>query len=300
MTLKDCLHEAADYLKQKNVEDPSKEAGLLLSWVLGKDLAFVYAHPDLDLDEENRRKFCSTVERRGSQEPYAYIIGQCEFMSLTFDVNPNVLIPRADTELLAETALAAMGTPNPFYRETMFKLPPKEAYRVLDIGTGSGCLSVSIARYAALSGISAHVDGVDISPEALKTALGNAQKHCVASRMHFIQADFLSNISMLRGKYDLIVSNPPYIPSADIGALMPSVRNFEPRSALDGGRDGLLFYRELAYKVSSLLLPEGILAVECGFDQASQIQSLFSDKKMETLILKDLAGISRVVAARAL
>lgn len=298
MTLKILLNEASEVLKQKNVEDPSKEAGLLLSWVLGKDLGFVYTHSDLTLPDEKTREFWSVIKRRGQHEPYAYITGECEFLSLTFEVSPNVLIPRPDTELLAEAAFAAFGKGDPLFTQYMFTLPQKKTYRVLDIGTGSGCLAVSIAKHAYLSKIDAEVYAVDISEKALEKAKRNAERNHVSERVHFIQADFLTDCSLITGPYDLVVSNPPYIPSKDIPTLMPSVRDFEPHAALDGGQDGLLFYRALAEKAQSLLVQQGILAVECGFDQALQIQNLFSKKLMESIVLKDLAGINRVVAAR--
>lgn len=298
MTLESLMKEAVKALKQRNVEDPSKEAGLLLSRVLGKDLSFVYAHSDLTPDDEIVKKYKKVIERRGQQEPYAYITGEREFLSLSFDVNPSVLIPRPDTELLAEAALAALGIAPDLFTQFMFPLPKMDTVHILDIGTGSGCLAVSIAKYAALSKIDVIVDAVDISPDALKTAAHNAEKHKVSDRVRFIETDFLTDSSLLMRKYDLVISNPPYIPSGDIPKLMPSVTEYEPHSALDGGTDGFVFYRALAEKATSLLAPHGILAVECGFDQAQKVRELFSEKKMETLLLKDLAGIDRVIAAK--
>lgn len=295
MTLQDILKKSSEYLKQRNVEDPSREAGLLLSWVLGKSISFLYAHQDMVIDDEQAKQFFSAVERRGNHEPFAYITGECEFMSLTFGVNPHVLIPRADTEILAEAGLAALGkNPLLLQNQVMFKLPVKESYRALDVGTGSGCIAVSITKNVS----NLKTDAVDISKDALKTAEQNAVRHQVDNRMNFIHADFLSGKTSFSEKYDLILSNPPYIPSKDIPGLMASVRDYEPHTALVGGDDGLVFYRALASKADELLSEKGIIAVECGFDQALQVQDLFLEKSMETLLLKDLSGINRVVVAR--
>ena len=294
MTFQYLLHEAAKTLEQRNVEDPSKEAGLLLSWLLGKDLGFIYTHPDFILEDKMIDDFLTAVERRGHHEPFAYITNECEFLSLSFEVNPYVLIPRPDTELLAEAALVALNQGFPLFRQPMFTLPHKKTYRVLDIGTGSGCLAISLAKNADFI----NVDAVDISAKALETAERNAVRHHVEKQVNFIQADFLEDSFLLSAEYDLVISNPPYIPLKDIPTLMSSVRDFEPHSALVGGEDGLVFYRALAEKVEFLLAPQGILVVECGFDQALQIQALFAQKDMETLLLKDLSAINRVVVAR--
>lgn len=325
--MQELLRQGAEILKQNHIEDPSREAGLLLSRASGMDLSLVYAHLDRTPDARQIGAYFSALERRANHEPYAYITGQCEFLSLSFEVNPHVLIPRADTELLAEAAIFALGADglnqslNRDLDQNMFRLPDKKGYRVLDVGTGSGCLAVSIARYVP----SSVVDAVDISGDALDTAGRNAQRHHVRDRINFIRADFLNSdlpplpplpsglpdapdsvddpepfVPELRRarRYDLIISNPPYIPSGDIPALMADVRDYEPHTALDGGRDGLAFYRAFAGKVRNMLNPDGVLAVECGFDQALQIRELFEGRRMQTLVLKDLSGFGRVVAAR--
>ncbi len=293
MTLHELFIKASAFLKSNHVEDPSLEAGLLLSWVLCRELGFIYANPDFIPTPQQIESFRSAVDRRSRHEPFAYITGECEFLALSFKVNPHVLIPRPDTELLAESALKAMGKPTPFFTQPMFELAEKNDYQVLDVGTGSGCLAVSLAKYA-----SCWVDAVDISKDALETAKANAVAHHVSERVRFILADFLTETSGLTPPYDLIVSNPPYIPSGDINGLMASVKDFEPYGALAGGEDGLDFYRALAEKAQEFLAPQGIIAVECGFDQAIKIQALFAQKGMETLLLKDLSGINRVVVSR--
>jgi len=293
MTIRDLLRKASKYLAERNVEDPSLEAGLLLSWLIKKDIGYIYANPEIILDDENEKKYLSIVERRGRHEPYAYITGECGFLDYTFYVDPNVLIPRGDTELLAQSALFALGQDPEFFAQEMFRLENKNTYRVLDIGTGSGCLAVSIAKGHA----SVFVDAVDISEKALNIALKNAMRYGVENRITFINADFLDNNIVLSGNYDLIVSNPPYIPLNEMPYLMESVRNYEPAVALAAGSDGLIFYREIAERASSLLSKPGIILVECGYNQGQKVREIFSDKGFSTLILKDLAGINRVVAA---
>lgn len=293
MTLGNLLKKASEYLSQRNVEDPSLEAGLLLSWLLKKDIAYIYANPQIVLDNEKEKEYLSIVERRGRHEPYAYITGECGFLDYTFYVDPHVLIPRGDTELLAQGALFALGQSPAFFNQDTFRLKKRDSYKVLDIGTGSGCLAVSIAK----SQTSVYVDAVDISAEALNIARENAKRYDVVNQISFVKADFLDKNFVFPGRYDLIVSNPPYIPLKEIPFLMESVRDYEPHLALAAGEDGLIFYRELATRASSLLSEFGIILVECGYDQGYEISKLFSDKDFNTLLLKDLSGINRVVAA---
>ena len=297
ITVKDLLHQAVSLLKenrQQSMEDPSKEAGLLLSWVLEKDLGYLYAHPDTLVEERRAEAFLSSVSRRAHHEPFAYITGECEFMGLSFSVNSSVLIPRADTELLAEAVLCALGQKPLFFTQPCFNLPPKKAYRALEIGTGSGCLAVSLAKKMK----NLTIDAVDISEDALRTARSNALRHEVTDQINFIHRDFLQEGIRFNPPYDVILSNPPYIPAAHIPGLMPDVKDYEPHTALVGGEDGLIFYRALAQKASELLVPQGLLAVECGFDQAAIISNIFSIEGMESLCLKDLSGINRVVMAK--
>lgn len=296
MTIREILSRAGKYLKERNIEDPSKEAGLLLSWLLDKDFGYLYAHDDRDLDGFEAERFWNLIERRGNHEPYAYITGRCEFMSIPFEVNPHVLIPRPDTEVLAEAAIYFLGKQEYFRPEfrSLYTLPPKPSYTGLDLGTGSGCLAVSIAKLAG----NIFFDAVDISRDALETARRNAALNKVDKRINFIESDFLSDSFSSGRKYDIIVSNPPYIPEGDIPSLMASVRNFEPYGALAGGEDGLVFYREIARKAPILLETLGIIAVECGFDQADQVKQIFEKNNFACAVLKDFSGINRTVIAR--
>lgn len=293
MTIGNLLKEAIKYLKDNNVEDPSFEAGLLLSHIIGKDQSYIYAHPDYVLNDQSVEKYRSYIKRRGRHEPFSYIIGECGFWDLTFFVDRHVLIPREETELLAQSALWALGKSPAYFNRSIPRLPEKEAYRVLDVGTGSGCLAVSIAKYCDL----AFVDALDISGDAIAVARKNSGRYNVENRINFIIADFLNNFHNTE-KYDLVVSNPPYIPENDIPFLADSVKKYEPHIALAAGKDGLVFYHALADRSSSLLFDHGMIIVECGFDQGQKVKEIFSERDMETVILKDLAGIERIVAAR--
>ena len=297
MTVRELIVKAGQYLKEKGIEDPSREAGLLLSWLLNKDLSHIYAHGDAVVGEDLAQSYFRLVERRGNFEPFAYITGQCEFMSLTFDVDRSVLIPRPETEILAEAAVYALGGSlfrgNTSFYENIRKLPPKPKYKGLDIGTGSGCIAISMLKYVK----NLEMTAVDISDAALDIARRNASRNRVEGRIEFVRADFLSENFDMKQKYDIIVSNPPYIPDGAILSLMPSVRDYEPHTALNGGEDGLVFYRALAGKAHLLLEPGGILAVECGYGQSDQIRRIFSEHNLASLVLKDFSGINRVIIA---
>lgn len=294
MTISRLLNEAAVKLKTAQIEDPAFEAGLILSWVIKKPRAFVYAHPDMSLDSAVANRFMDLVERRALGEPFQYITGECEFLSLKFEVNPGVLIPRSDTELLAEAALFSLGCSNSFMDAGLFRVSSHGLRRVLDIGTGSGCLAVSIAHYAK----DVLVDALDISDEALETARRNAELNDVSAAIRYKQVDFLVDSGFADQPYDLIVSNPPYISQDDKTGLMASVEEYEPGLALFAADDGLCFYKRLANISPTILAKNGVILVECGFNQSVRVKRIFQDQHMETMVLKDLAGIQRVVAAR--
>lgn len=295
MTYYQALKKATQYLKNQNVEDPSYEAGLLLSWALKKDISYVYSHGEDSLTFDQEKAFFSALEARGKNKPYAYITNEQWFMGLNFYINEHVLIPRDDTETLVETALYALGksidTINQKKYSDMFQIAKKDTCRILDVGTGSGCIAISLLKFCE----KCVVDALDISAEAFCVAKENARRHQVDDRISFINADFMDFSPS--HKYDIIVSNPPYIPSCDIKGLMSSVRDFEPVSALDGGEDGLIFYRALAKGADALLGEGGILIVECGFDQAQAVSRIFKANFLNPLIFNDLSGVERVVAA---
>jgi release factor glutamine methyltransferase len=294
MKISRLLNVAALRLLQAQIEDPAFEAGLILSWAIGKPRSFIYAHPDMELSPDEVRGFMELVERRSRGGPFQYITGECEFMSLRFKVNPKVLIPRSETELLAEAALFSLGCDQPFMDPRLFRVSKQGARRVLDIGTGSGCLAVSVAWYAK----NILVDALDISEEALEIARQNAGINNVSGCIRFIRADFLSDQGFTSHKYDLIISNPPYIPRDDKTGLMPSVEKYEPEGALFADDGGLCFYKRLAGLSREILNEGGVILVECGFNQSASVQDIFQSHGMETMSIKDLSGTERVIAAR--
>jgi release factor glutamine methyltransferase len=236
----------------------------------------LYTDFDQPLSPAELTCYLEAVKRRVQRQPVAYITGCREFMGLEFAVNPAVLIPRPDTEILVEAALARLtGLTDPV---------------IADLGTGSGAIAVSIlANLPGGSGVA-----VDVSPEALAVARENADRLGVAGRLEFCRGDMLEPLN--NKKFDAILSNPPYIPDSDIAVLSAEVRQ-EPRLALAGGSDGLTFYRRLVAQAANYLKPGGFMAVEVGVDQAGPVAALAGQGsllKAETVI-KDYAGIERVI-----
>jgi len=277
MTIGEALAEAGGIFGRKRMEAPGREAGVLLAFVLNKDISWLYAHSTDGLSREEIDKYRELVQKRSEGMPFQYISNNQEFMSLDFHVTRDCLIPRADTEILVETALT-----------WLHEKSPSEA-SVLDIGTGSGAIAVSFAFH----GGNVMVDALDLSANALKIASINAKRHNVDDRIRFIQADFLHWEA--DEPYSLVLSNPPYIPHDDLKNLMPEVGRYEPRAALDGGKDGLVFYRAIAAKIKRLLKPGGAVFVEVGAGQADFVRKMFEAQGFETRIYKDLSGIKRVV-----
>lgn len=269
MTIKEALALAIDILKSKNIQTPVREAGVLLGYVMKKDLSYIYAHHEEKLSDELIDEFIEAVKKRSQRMPFQYISNNQEFMSLDFFVNRNSLIPRPDTEILVEAALDVIKK---------YKSP----VRVLDIGTGSGAIAVSIAWYNE----NTVIDAIDISESALQVAIANSRKHKVYDRIRFINQDFMHFNA--EKPYSVVVSNPPYIPCGEIKDLMPEVADYEPVLALDGGQDGLDFYRAIASKLTNLLTPDGIVLTEVGIGQHTQVKELFEKEGMSVKVIKIL------------
>ncbi len=276
-TIQEALKRAS-YLLAGCSESPRLDARVLLGILLKKDSAYLYAHPEKPLLPLEEKAYFSQIRRRRQGEPVAYITGEKEFMGLSFRVTPAVLIPRPETEILVEAALRAV-------RQS--PLPPP--LQVLDIGTGSGAIALSLAHY--LPG--ARVTALDSSPGALEVARENARRLGLLSRVCFLKADLLPPLPPPR-PFNLVVGNPPYIPSEELGRLPLSVRAYEPREALDGGPDGLAFYRRLLPPPPALLAPGGTLALEVGAGQSREVSSL-CPPPYRSKVVKDYAGIDRVV-----
>ncbi len=266
------------YLAEKGIGNARLEAEWLLCEILGLDRVGLYVNFDKPLSAAELAHFRGMVARRARREPLQYILGTQEFMGLDFEVAPGVLIPRHDTETLVEEAVRRGGN----------------AREVLDIGVGSGCIAVALARLLP----DAAVFGVERSPEALAVAQRNAEKHGVAVTLR--EGSLFEPFPGER--FDLIVSNPPYIPTGDLAGLQPEVRDFEPTGALDGGPDGLDFYRLIIPAAPGYLNPGGWLLFEVGIGQAEQILGLFEETGRfgEFFTAKDPGGIERVVGGRLL
>ena len=271
------LNEGTKILLEAGIENSRLDSEVLLAHILKKDRMFLLIHREEPLPAEAETKFRELIDRRKNHEPVAYLTGSREFMSLNFQVGEGVLIPRPDTETLVEFVLEQ-------YEKTM-------AVRIIDLCTGSGAIAVSLAHYLPNSQVTA----VDISEVCVDTAKRNASLNSVADRVSVQQKNVFEAFD--NKKYDCVVSNPPYIPSSVLETLEKDVREYEPQAALDGGEDGLIFYRHLAILGSKLLKPEGVLAFEVGHDQSEAVSALLKETHaFQTVgIRQDLAGIGRVV-----
>ncbi|MDD3839508.1 MAG: peptide chain release factor N(5)-glutamine methyltransferase [Clostridia bacterium] len=280
-TIMAVLRNAEKKLAENGVQNPRLDAQIMLSRVLDKQTIYLYINRDKVLSDEELSLYNCMLTRRIRGEPVQYIIGQREFMSLDFEVKSGVLIPRPDTEILVEEII----------RLSKKILQTKPNITIADIGTGSGAIAVSLAKYI----YNAKIYATDISEKALEVAKSNARKHGVDTSIDFIKTSLLSG---LEGKgLDIIVSNPPYIPSAQIAKLQREVKDFEPVEALDGGRDGLDFYRLITEKAPRCLGDRGILVFEVGYGQSRDVENIILNTGYfkDIRILKDLASIDRVV-----
>ncbi|MBS3947364.1 MAG: peptide chain release factor N(5)-glutamine methyltransferase [Dethiobacter sp.] len=279
-SIKEALQSASLQLREAETEAPRREALLLLAASLNRPLAYLYAHGDDLLSEEEVTFYQSWIDRRCCGEPYAYLCGEREFFGLPFYVTPACLIPRPETELLVEAAaqgLKDVSTPE-----------------ILEVGTGSGAIAVTLA--VLLPG--ARVTAVDVSASALAVAARNAARHRVGDRITFLQGDLYAPVAGKDFCFAAVVSNPPYIPSATLSALPRDVRDFEPRLALDGGPDGLHFYRRLTEELPTLFCKPTLLAFEVGQGQAEAVAYLCRGSGYEKVhVLEDLAGMQRVIFA---
>ena len=276
-TIGSILKWTEQYFGTRGIDSPRLDAEVLLSHVLGKERIYLYVHFDEPLEAPELAAYREYIKQRVARQPVAYIIGRREFMGLSFKVTPAVLVPQPDTEILVQAALD--------------RLAAKPAARIADIGTGSGAIVLSLLYYRKELQASA----VDISADALAVAAENAASLGVAERVMFCEGDLLAPLA--GQQFDAIVSNPPYIPTADIAGLAPEVRTAEPMGALDGGADGLVFYRRLVADAPALLVSDGFLAMEVGIHEAAPVAALAqaSGAFARTEVLKDLAGIERVV-----
>lgn len=258
-------------LKEVSIEEAALDARLLLEEVCATDRNYLLVHGEEAVSEEQRKSYVNYISRRKCHEPLQQITGYQEFMGLKFKVSSKVLIPRQDTETLTEEAMRFLH----------------DGMRILDICTGSGCILLSLLRYSnECVGV-----GCDISEDAIRLARENAEALKLSA--DFIQSDLLEKVE---GKFDIIVSNPPYIPTPVIATLMEEVREYEPHLALDGGEDGLDFYRSIISQAENYLYSGGMLFFEIGCEQAAEVKTLMENAGyQEVTVCQDLAGLDRVV-----
>lgn len=276
LTLQQIYREGKETLERAGIAEAELDAWYLLEYVTGISRASYYGDPGRVVTEEDLCRYRECIEKRAGHIPLQHITGEQEFMGLSFRVNDQVLIPRQDTETLVEEALK-------------YAMP---GMRVLDLCTGSGCILISLLHFCpGLTGV-----GSDISAEALKMARTNGQRLHVEDRAQWLCGDLFEKVT---GAFDLIVSNPPYIRSAEIEELQEEVRLYDPRIALDGAEDGLLFYRRIIEESKSYLKNGGRLLFEIGCDQGRDVAELLENAGYtEVSVKKDLAGLDRVAAGR--
>lgn len=283
ITIKKALEEAVDKLKSK-VSTPLLDAQVILCHILQVDRLYLIINKDIILTSEQILEYRKLIEKRFCGAPVQYITGIQEFMGLEFYLEEGVLIPRPDTEILIEKVLDSIDKDG--------------KYNIIDIGTGSGAITVSLAKYIQNS----YIYSIDISQKALNIARKNAMKNNVMSKISFLNGSLFKPLEDIgiSEKIDILVSNPPYIPTRDIDNLQIEVSKFEPKLALDGGEDGLDFYREIIDKAPRVLKNNGLIALEVGHDQARRVIELMEEKKkyVNIEITKDLAGIERVVSGK--
>lgn len=278
MNIATAIAKATEKLQAVAIAEPRREAASLLSFVLRQSPAFLIAHSEDQLAANQKMIFDACVRRRADREPLQYITGRTEFWGLEFEVTPNVLIPRPETETLVEAAIQVLRS--------------SDRRRFCEIGVGSGCIAVSILH----SIYDATAVASDVSAAALHIAARNAVKHGVSERLDLRETDLFDGVGT---DFDLIVTNPPYIPNIELDDLQPEVRAFEPREALAGGEDGLDIIRKIVADSRQFLGRSGDLLIEVGYDQAGRVAELFhKDVWQNVEFIRDLQNIDRVVRAR--
>ena len=281
-TIQELLTWTTDFFRTRGIETPRLDAEVLLAAVLGRDRMYLYVHFDEPLEPAELATFRGYVKERGAHVPMAYILGRREFMGLSFRVTRDTLIPRPDTEILAQFAVDTLRA----RAET-----GAGELRFADIGTGTGAIALSVLHHTE----GTRADAVDISSAAAAVAAESAVELGLTERIEVLTGDLTA--PLLGRSYAMILSNPPYIPSADVKTLMEDVKAYEPHLALDGGADGLAIYRRLLRDAPDLLTEGGIIAVEVGIHEATDVAALMAahPRIVRTKKLRDLAGIERVV-----
>ncbi|ASW44069.1 peptide chain release factor N(5)-glutamine methyltransferase [Clostridium isatidis] len=274
------IEKGISILKEKDIENYRLDTQLILAHVLKKDKLYIMTNRDVSVSVENEEKFLQLIEKRANKMPLKYILGETEFMGLDFIIKEGVLIPRNDTEILVEEVLKLIND--------------EEELEVCDLCSGSGAIGIALAYYKKNIRVD-EIDFYDIPEEITKK---NIIKHNLEDRVKFIKSDLLKEVIKDNKKYDILVSNPPYIKKEEINNLMEDVKDYEPHTALDGGKDGLFFYKRIIEESKEVLKKNAIIAFEIGYDQGEEVSKLLDDNGFKNIkIVKDLAGLDRVVLA---
>lgn len=277
-TIGELLDIASKELKEVNIDTYILDAQLLLGTVLAKDKLYIITNRDKNVSIKDEKEYFELVEKRKNKMPIKYILGETEFMGLDFNVEEGVLIPRGDTEILVEELLSVINE--------------EDELNVCDLCSGSGAIGISLANYRK----KINVEEIDFYEAPEKITKKNIIKHGLEDRVKFIKSDLLKEPISKGKKYDIIASNPPYIKADEISNLMDDVKKYEPHTALDGGDDGLVFYKRIIEESKTTLNNEGILAFEIGYDQGKEVSNLMREAGFYNIkLVKDLAGLDRVV-----
>ncbi len=279
------LRWAASYLKTHDIDSPRATGEILLAHALKCERIDLYLKFDQPLAGDELKAFKTLIKRRIRREPVAYILGVKEFWSLDLEVTKDVLIPRPETECLVETAL-----------ELLSRHPSSQSWRILDLGTGSGAIIIALASQQPRHTYFAS----DRSIQAVRVARRNAVRHNFGELIHYFNADWLTSLNQKTSAFDMIVSNPPYIPSRVIEGLQPEIHDYEPIAALDGSDDGLKCFKEIINSAHRYLKPGGVLLLEIGHDQQDDIRRIVPDSGPydDVSCTKDYAGHDRIVCMR--
>lgn len=277
-TIEELINVGTSTLKENHIDTARLDAELLLGSIIEKNRVYLITHKEESVSKENVTKYFDLINKRKNKMPVKYILRQCEFMGIDFYIEEGVLIPRGDTEILVE--------------EVLKHIKEDEEKEVCDLCCGSGAIGISLATLRQ----NIKVDLIDYYPIPEKVTLLNIKKNTLENRASFIKSDLLENVIKENKKYDILVSNPPYIEAEEIENLMDDVKKYEPHIALDGGKDGLDFYRKIVDQSQMVLRKEGILAFEIGYNQGEAVKSLMEENNFKNVnIVKDFASLDRVV-----
>ena len=294
MTLDNCLQQGISILQSNNINDADFDAFALLEYVTGVAKSDYFFKKSDEISDSCYERYIELIERRSKRVPLQHITNRQNFFGYDFYVDSNVLIPRQDTEVLIEKILEVI--------EANFNVEISSDISILDMCTGSGCIAITLYKELVKRGFNIDATAVDLSIDALAVTEKNVENlvgiKALNNTFHIIESDMFSNISPSK-KYDIIVSNPPYIPTKDIEKLEPEVRDYDPIMALDGDVDGLKFYRKIIEESLTYLNNRGFIAFEIGYNQGDDVKSLLEEKGYKDInIYKDLGGLDRVIIGR--